>query len=193
MAVVRLLPPAAVITQARRAIFGLLAPHRSELAFVEAHRLGWLPPSLLQQSLLWGGTLLWGDPAALRVLPGWRPDQLDPRLALDAIASAESDLGAGHHALAAANAAGALLLAKRRYTSRFDARAAALREAWPEAPGLPTEPTPEEAAAFVATARRLIEDWLFTWEGDGPGAAAIRRFEALRRRPAGQPALVATG
>jgi len=182
VAVVRVPPAQGLVAQAVRSISELVVPSRLMLTFIEAHRLGWLPPSIFQQSLLWGGTLLWGDPAALRVIPGWRPDQLDPRLALDEVARAEADLSGGHYALAALAAAGALLLAKRRYESRFDSRAAALRAAWPEAPALPTDPAPDEEAAFVARARRLIEDWLFTWEGDGLGVAAIQRIAGLLRR-----------
>jgi hypothetical protein len=184
LAVVRVPPAEAVVERACHWVGQLFAPERCELTFIESHRLGWLPPSLLQQSLLWGGTLLWGDPAALRVIPSWRPDMLDPRLSLDLLATAEEDQRAGHHLPAVHNAAGALLLARRAYRHRFDARAEALRSAWPEAPVLPVAPKAKEAAAFVARARHLIDDWLFTWEGEGPGESAIARYRAMWRAAA---------
>jgi hypothetical protein len=181
LAVVRFPPPAALTERARHSVAPLFAPERCELTFMAAHRLGWLPPSLLQQSLLWGGTLLWGDPAALCVIPSWRPDQLDPRLSLDLLATAESDLRTGYYSLAVHQAAGALLLARRAYRHRFDGRAEALRSVWPEAPALPVSPQADEAALFVARTRSLVEDWLFTWEGEGPGGASIAQYQALRQ------------
>ncbi|MGH2351058.1 MAG: hypothetical protein ACRDJN_05530, partial [Chloroflexota bacterium] len=149
-----------------------------ELAVVEAHRLGWLPPSVFQQSLLAGAVLLWGDPATLGAIPGWRPDQLDPRLALDEVRAAQVDLAAGAETLAAHRAAGALLIARRAYTPRTDEHCAALRRAWPEAPDVNGTPP----AAFVARAAALVEDWLLTWEGTGPPAAARERYVALHRQ-----------
>ena len=181
LAVVRVRPSPALEAALPVAFTRRLRGQRSQLRLVEAHRLGWLPPSVCQQSLLAGAILLWGDAAALRVIPNWRPDQLDPRLALDEQDDAEADLAAGWSALAAYRAAGALLIARRRYEPRFDRRATALRLAWPEAPPLPRMPAAEEANTFVATARRLLHDWLFTWEGDGLGAPALTRYTAMWR------------
>jgi hypothetical protein len=44
------------------------------------------------------------------------------------------------------------------------------------------------AARFVERARELVVDWLFTWEGDGPGGAAVGRYRVMR-----EAALVAAG
>ena len=181
LAVARLLPLPARRAALQSAFAGRLPGTRGELRMIEAHRLGWLPPSVLQQSLLFTATLLWGDAAAVRVIPGWRPDQLDPRLALDEQDGAEADLAAGWPAPAALRAAGALLIVRRRYQPRFEGRTAALRAAWPEAPALPVALGGDDVRRFVATARRLLEDWLFTWEGEGPGAPAVARYAALWR------------
>jgi hypothetical protein len=149
---------------------------RVRLEAVESYRIGWLPPGVLQQSLAAGARLLWGDAAAREVVPRWRPDQLDPRLALDEQAGAEADLAAGWPELAALRAAGALLIARRAYRPTLAGRAGALAESWPEAPPLGSVPP----AVFVARARALIVDWLFTWEGGGMGAAGVDRYLAMR-------------
>ena len=147
---------------------------RLRLEALESYRLGWLPPSLLQQSLRATGVVLWGDPSILRLVPDWPPERLDPRLALDEQQAAEADLAAGWEALAVQRAAGALLIARRAYAPGLAARAA-LRRVWPEAPAMQVA-----AAEFVPRARELIVDWLFTWEGSGPDAAAVQRYLALR-------------
>jgi hypothetical protein len=50
---------------------------------IAAHRIGWLSPSPLQQSLLHTGRLVCGDPAALDAIPHWRPEQVDPLMQHD--------------------------------------------------------------------------------------------------------------
>jgi hypothetical protein len=176
------------LARAQQGLERLLAPARVSLMAIEAHRLGWLPPSVTQQSLLAGGVLLWGDPAALRVIPSWRPDQLDPRLALDELDGAEAELAAGWPDLAVQRAAGALLIARRAYTARFDERPAALGRVWPEAPPMEASPADDaasHAARFVGRARALLHDWLFTWEGGPPASEAVRCYIEMWRRGRG--------
>lgn len=155
-----------------------LAPLPVDLYGIEAHRLGWLPPSVAQQSLLTTAVLVWGDNAALRVIPSWRTEQLDPRLALDEYRRAEAALRAGQEPLATYYAAGALLVARCAYTPLVSPRAELLAKTWPEAPAAGAVPTP----AFVERVRALVVDWLCTWEGTGPGAAAAARLETLWQR-----------
>src|SRR5688500_4984044 len=95
---------------------------RVRVAGVASHQLGWLGPTVLQQSLVAGCRLLWGDPAVEHVIPRWPPEQLDVRLALDEQAAAEAELAAGQESYAAFVAAGALLIARRSYRSRLDDR-----------------------------------------------------------------------
>lgn len=190
------------------------------LEVVEAHRLGWLRPSILQQSLLAGAVVLWGDTAVLRVVPSWPPEALPPEMALEEARGAVDDLAASSatengparssplgkgvaasgprgtgsgrssdvgigldtsavaalYAAALARAAGALLIARRAYTPRWDARRDALRRVWPEAPDADGV-TPQE---FVRQALALVEGWLLTWEGDGPERTVVDRYRALR-------------
>jgi hypothetical protein len=148
---------------------------------IESFRLGWMPPCVLQQSLLSGATLLWGSVSALRVIPAWRPEQIDPRDALVEIAVAERDLAEGRGSLAMLRAAGALLVARRAYTARLDDRAEALARAWPEAPDLETSTAP----AFVREAAGLVRDWLFTWERDGFAARGVEHYVAMWREAVG--------
>ncbi|HEX2034016.1 MAG TPA: glycosyltransferase family 2 protein [Chloroflexota bacterium] len=183
------LPAEGIVERWRRGVSGFGGRREVSLTVLAAHRIGWLPPSVLQQSLLAGAVLLWGDQAAVRAIPSWRPEQLDPRLALDELDLAQAALDAGAGRLATYRAAGALLVARRRYTPRHEAMPAALQEAWPEGPAMHAVPAPE----FVATARALIRDWLFTWEDRGCGERVVRRYRAMRARArevqAGVPAL----
>jgi hypothetical protein len=143
---------------------------------IAAHRMGWLPPSPLQQSLLCTGRTVWGDGAALAAVPAWRPEQIDPLSALDELREAERFLASGQAARAAWRAAGALLLARRAYTAFEAKREEALAAAWPEAPSIrETEPV-----EFVRAARALIEHWLYVWEADDPTRVARVEFERLR-------------
>jgi hypothetical protein len=120
----------------------------------------------------------------LGAIPSWPPGRLDPRLALAEAERAGTDFVAGKARLAVSRAAGALLLARRAYTPWQAGREDALRRAWPEAP----RPGDVTAARFVERARELVVDWLFTWEGDGPGGAAVGRYRVMR-----EAALVAAG
>jgi predicted ATPase len=81
-----------------------------------------------------------------------------------------------------ATAAGALLVARRAYTVLPDELAAVLARMWPEAPqphGALTGGT-EAASKFVARARLLVEEWLFTWYEARSSAVMRHRFEELR-------------
>jgi hypothetical protein len=149
---------------------------RVRLAGVASYGVGWLGPTVLQQSLAAGRRLLWGDPAVERVIPNWPPEQLDVRLSLDEQAAAEKELAAGREPYAVFVAAGALLIARRSYRARPGDRLAALARTWPEAP----RPEGTPARQFVTRARELLTEWLFTWEGAGPGPAAIERYLSLR-------------
>jgi len=180
LAVVRS-PPTPPVEALQSEISPLLGGPRVELALLEAHGLGWLRPSILQQSLRAGAVLLWGDPAALAVVPDWPPGRLDPRLALDEQAGAERDLAAGRLGLAVYRSAGALLIARRRYEPWFHRRLAALHEVWLEVPPLPPNPEQAPATHFVTNAGVALHDWLFTWEGAGPGLRAIGRYETMWR------------
>ena len=148
-----------------------------EVTCIEAHRLRWLPPSVLQQQLVSTGISLWGDDSPIRALPMWRPEQLDPRVALDELARAEDAIANGRPHLAEVLAVCALLVARRAYTPRPDEMARVLARVWPESP--PMQGT--SPAAFVARARELLLDWLFTWEGEGPARRAQERYARLRR------------
>lgn len=151
-----------------------------EVCLIESYRLGWLQPSVLQQSLRAGARLLCGDAAVLAVIPDWPPARLDPREALDELAAAEQALAGGWTELARLRAAGALLLARRAYEPAFAGRAAAVARQWPEAPLLASfDALP--AGEYVTRSRALVEDWLFTWEGDGLSALARERYVALWR------------
>ncbi|HEV2123441.1 MAG TPA: hypothetical protein VGW38_11795, partial [Chloroflexota bacterium] len=147
------------------------------IEIIAGHRLGWIGPSVFQQSLLATGALLWGDRAALDSVPNWRPEQIDPRDALDEMGCAERHLADGNGVLAAHRAAGALLIARRTYTAHPGDWATRLSRVWPEAP----ETDSMSPQQFVAGARALLEDWLFTWEGSGMSKDAIKQFEALRK------------
>ncbi|HEU5315406.1 MAG TPA: hypothetical protein VFX49_04810 [Chloroflexota bacterium] len=144
---------------------------------IAAHRIGWLRPSVLQQSLRESGRTVWGDVSALAAVPAWRPDQIDPRDALDEIAAAEwvapNGTAAVEHAVAA------LLLARRAYTAVPEKQASALARAWPELAG---EPDAGSAGVFVRTARDLLSAWLFEWDRVRVRPKARRAFEALRAR-----------
>ena len=143
---------------------------------VEGHRLGWMAPGLLQQSLLAGAVVLWGDGAVLGAIPCWPAERLDPRLALAEARGAAGDLGAGRARLAVSRAAGALLLARRGYTAWHAGRAAAVRRLWPEA-RIPPDATAER---FVSLAEVLVTRWLFSWEGAPLPPGAVDRFQSLR-------------
>ncbi|CAA9228456.1 MAG: hypothetical protein AVDCRST_MAG77-872 [uncultured Chloroflexi bacterium] len=159
--------------------------NRALARVVAGHRIGWLRPTVLQQSLLQTGRTVWGDPAALAAVPSWRPDQVDPLEALVELRTAEGLLGEGKVEAAVATAAGALLVARRAYTALPGERAAALARVWPEAPqpwsalggegGTPR--TPERA--FVTRTRQLVEEWLFTWHA-APTSTLVGRLEELR-------------
>jgi predicted nucleotidyltransferase len=151
-----------------------------ELGLIESYRLGWLRPSVLQQSLRAGARLLFGDATVLEVIPAWPPARLDRREALDELAAAEAALAGGWEQLARLHAAGGLLLARGGYQPAFAGRAAAVARQWPEAPLLASfDVLP--AVEYVARSRALVEDWLFTWEGEGLPAAARERYVALWR------------
>jgi GT2 family glycosyltransferase len=152
---------------------------------VEGHRLGWMAPGLLQQSLLAGAVLLWGDGAVLGAIPSWPPERLDPRLALAEARGAADDLGAGRFRLAVARAAGALLLARRAYSPWHAGRADTVRRLWPEAP-VPPDTTAER---FVSLAGELVRRWLFTWEGAAAPPVAVERFRSLLAAAAAAPPL----
>jgi hypothetical protein len=161
----------------------LVAGRPVRLRSIPGHRLGWLPPSPLQQSLLAGAVVVWSESAAagaavLGAVPRLHPSRVDPREAGDEVAAAGADLAAGRARLAVARAGGALLIARRAYTPWYSRLAGALQTAWPEAP----EPGETTAERYVDLARRLITDWLFTWERSGPGGAAVARYDALRAR-----------
>jgi hypothetical protein len=164
------------LAHTRAMLAGRAGNCRIHLDAIASYRVGWLPPGTLQQSLLAGSQAAWGDAAALDVVPRWRPDQLDPRLALDDQAGAEADLAAGWPDYAALRAVGALLIARRAYRPALAGRPEALRRAWPEAPS----PDAEPADRFVARARELLVDWLFTWEGAGMVHRGVQRYVALR-------------
>ena len=170
----------------------LVAGRPVRLRSIPGHRLGWLPASPLQQSLLAGAVVLWAASAAagaavLGAVPRLHPSRIDPREAQDEVAAAGADLAAGRARLAVARAGGALLIARRAYTPWHSRLAGALQTTWPEAP----EPGETTAERYVDLARRLIADWLFTWEQSGPGGPAVARYGALRAgaRAAGETAV----
>ncbi len=143
---------------------------------VEGHRLGWMAPGLLQQSLLAGAVVLWGDAAVLGAIPCWPAERLDPRLALAEVRGAAGDLGAGEARLAVSRAAGALLLVRRGYTAWHAGRVAAVRRLWPEV-RIPPDATAER---FVSLAEVLVTRWLFSWDGAPLPPGAVDRFQSLR-------------
>lgn len=145
---------------------------------VAAHRIGWLPASPLQQSLLHSGTLIQGEPAALEAVPPWRAHSIDPITALDSLSRAERLCAASQTDEAREAAADALLIARRGYTTRGDDRLAALRELWPVISQMHTLTSGE----YVARARRLVQDWLFTWHDEGLSETALARWSLLRER-----------
>ena len=147
----------------------------TQVETVEGHRLGWMAPCLLQQSLLAGAVVLWGDGAVLGAIPSWPPERLDPRLALSEASGAACDLGAGWARLAVSRAAGALLLIRRAYSPWHTGRAAAVRRLWPEA-SLPPDSTAER---FVSLAGDLVTRWLFAWNGAPLPPSALVRFQSL--------------
>ena len=172
---------AAVSEQGHAALARALPNVAVTLTVRPTYRVGWLPPSVFQQSLLSGAVLVWGDAAVVRAIPAWRPESIDPRASLGEMDAAERDLATGHAALAVVRAAGALLLAKRRYEPRRLHLPEALRAAWPEVPPLPSAGDATSAAVFVSDARRRLHDWLFTWEGSGVSAGAIEAYQSLLR------------
>lgn len=143
---------------------------------IAAHRIGWLRPSVFQQSLLCTGVTVSGDPAALAAVPSWRPHQIDPRDALDELEYAERELIAGRPTVAAQHAVAALLLARRHYTAFTGEQSAALTSAWPEMSA--AEQTPP--AKLVSLARALVDDWLFEWEHKAGSSNVAYRMAWLR-------------
>jgi hypothetical protein len=141
---------------------------------LDAHRARWLRPGVFQQSLVASGTTLWGDDAVLAAVPRWPATEIDRRESLDEQERAERELAAGCGPLARWRAVGALLIAKRSFVFLVAARAGALRTAWPEIQDEATAPD----AHVVERARRLIDDWLFTWEGAGASSRARERYTA---------------
>ncbi|HXI15350.1 MAG TPA: glycosyltransferase [Chloroflexota bacterium] len=130
-----------------------------EIGTIAAHRIGWLPPSTLQQSLLATGVLVWGEPAALEAVPSWRPEQIDPLESLAEMARAEMLL-TSRPKVAAYVASGALLIARRGYTPWLCDLQGVLGTLWPESPPLDAVP----AADYVKCARDLLRTWLFHWD-----------------------------
>ncbi len=141
---------------------------------IAAHRIGWLPPSTLQQSLLATGVLAWGEPAALEAVPSWRSDQIDPLVSLAELVRAERLLSS-HPAAAVHVAAGALLIAKRGYTPWLRELPGALTSLWPEAPPL----NAVVSAVFVKRARELLETWLYHWDASRLSERAQLRVPPL--------------
>ena len=107
------------------------------VASVEAHRLGWLPPSVFQQTLLTSATLLWGDPEAIRALPAWRPGSHPAHRCAGRAPLAESTLADQRGRQALWHAETALLIARRAFATGAVQRRAALAAAWPRRPHSP--------------------------------------------------------
>ncbi|MDQ3702940.1 MAG: glycosyltransferase family 2 protein, partial [Chloroflexota bacterium] len=90
--VVRRALPASRVERLRAGLWERCGGVAVMLEVVQAHRLGWLRPSILQQSLLAGAIVLWGDADVLRVIPSWPPEALPSELALEEARGAAADL-----------------------------------------------------------------------------------------------------
>ena len=134
---------------------------------VEGHRLGWMAPGLLQQSLLAGAVVLWGDGAVLGAIPCLAPgtprSPPGPRRGQGGRPRPRRRAGPPgrlpRRRGLAPRPPGLLPLARR---SRRAPCAASGRR-----PRLPPDATAER---FVSLAGDLVTRWLFTWEGAAPSA-----------------------
>lgn len=150
---------------------------RCSLGAVASDALGWLPASRAVADLFAEATCLWGDPDVADVIPVFLPSAIPTDEALPVIDEAQVALDFGDASRARRLAVEALLVARGAYDPSPPARGRALEAAWPEVSellrGVP-------ATVAVAYARAEVHRWRFTWEGDGPGEAAIARWRDLQ-------------
>ena len=150
---------------------------RCSLGAVASDALGWLPASRAVADAFADATCLWGAPDVVDVIPAFLPSAISRDEAFPVIDDAQVALDTGDASRARRLAVEALLVARGTYDPSAAARGRALEAAWPEVSevlrGVP-------ATVAVAYAQAEIHRWRFTWEGHGPGEAAIARWCELQ-------------
>ena len=122
---------------------------------------------------------IWGDESVVRALPSWPPSAIPETDAFELLGQAERALDLGDARKAKTLAVQSLLVSRRRFTPNAivdpDVAQPTLSTL-----GIDTDQAP--ASVVVARVRALLHDWLFTWEGDGPGVVAVTQWHELRVR-----------
>lgn len=147
------------------------------LDVIPSDALGWLPANTRTVSLHHDAVCIWGDVSVVRVLPAWSPSSIPEFEAFGLLAGAERALDIGDAEKGRRLAVEALLVARRAFDPGGPASSEDLNRAWPTF-GMSLDDAPP--TVVVARARALLHDWRFTWEGAGPGSAAVARWMELR-------------
>lgn len=147
------------------------------LDVIPSDSLGWLPSNTRTVSLHHDALCVWGDISVVRVLPAWSPASIPEFEAFGLLAGAERALDMGDAEKGRRLAVESLLVARRAFDPGGPASSEALNRVWPTF-GMALDEAPP--TVVVARARALLHDWRFTWEGAGPGPAAVARWMELR-------------
>ena len=159
---------------------------RCWLGAVASDALGWLPPSRAVADAFANATCLWGDQSVLDVVPARLLSAVSANEAFSVLDDAHAALDTGDATRARRLAVEALLVARGAYDPDPTAHGRVLAKVWPEVAD-PVRAMP--ATVAVAYAQAEVHRWRFTWEGDGPGEAAIMRWRDLLGawHPRGEP------
>ena len=147
------------------------------LDVIPSDAFGWLPANTRTVSLHHDAVCVWGDVSVVRVLPAWSPASIPEFEAFGLLAGAERALDMGDAEKGRRLAVESLLVARRAYDPGGPASSEDLTRVWPTF-GMALDDAPP--TVVVARARALLHDWRFTWEGGGPGPAAVARWMELR-------------
>jgi len=150
---------------------------RCRLDVIPSDALGWLPANTRTVSLHHDAVCVWGDASVVRVIPAWSPASIPEFEAFGLLAGAERALDMGDAEKGRRLAVEALLVARRAFDPGGPASSEDLTRLWPTF-GMALDEAPP--TVVVARARALLHDWRFTWEGVGPGSAAVARWLELR-------------
>ncbi len=150
---------------------------RCRLDVIPSDALGWLPANTRTVSLHHDAVCVWGDASVMRVIPAWSPASIPEFEAFGLLAGAERALDMGDAEKGRRLAVESLLVARRAFDPGGPASSEDLNRVWPTF-GMALDEAPP--TVVVARARALLHDWRFTWEGVGPGSAAVARWLELR-------------
>jgi hypothetical protein len=146
------------------------------LDVIPSDALGWLPANTRTVSLHHDAVCVWGDASVVRVIPAWSPASIPEFEAFGLLAGAERALDMGDAEKGRRLAVESLLVARRAFDPGGPASSEDLNRVWPTF-GMALDEAPP--TVVVARARALLHDWRFTWEGVGPGSAAVARWMEL--------------